>query len=480
MLTSFINRTVFIYFLEAGYLGVSGLFTNVLGLLSFSELGIGTAINYSLYKPIANNDTEKIKSLMRLYKIAYRIIAVCVCVMGLVLFPFLKYLVNTDISMMEIQIYYWIFLFNTVSSYFVTYKTSYVSAIQKDYIVTNINTIGQIVIYISQIVGIFIFKNYLTYLLIQALIGVVQKVFTVIYINRKFPILTENVVQPVDDCTRKELFKNVKALVIHKLGDISVHQTDNIIISVLVNTVTVGFVSNYTTLSGMVTRFTNVIFNSFTASLGNLIAIETPKKQKEIFETFDFIGFWIFGFVTISFITLVQPFITLWIGRDMLIDDFTMVLFFTTIYLEGQSLTVNNFKVAAGRFDDDKWVAFVQTIVNLIVSIIAVKLIGLTGVYIGTIAQRLIVNIVRPLIVYKEVLHDDVTQYFRRFVGRAILITILCILLKMISNILITDLSVWRFFFLGIISTFFSNGVIFLIYRNSPMMKLVLGKLGRK
>lgn len=249
---SIITRTIFVYVLGAEYLGVSGLFSNVLGVLSFTELGIGSAIVFSLYKPIAENDNEKIKSLISLYKRAYRLIAIVVTMIGLIIIPFLDYLVNTDIPMSEIRVYYIIFLFNTVSSYFVTYKTSYVSALQKEYIVTNTTTIGTIVTNVIQIIFLVAGGNYLSYLLIAAIIGLLQKILTVMYLNKKFPILTENDVKPLDTETKNIIWKNVKALIIHKIGDVSVNQTDNIIISAFVNTTAVGLLSNYTTLNTLV------------------------------------------------------------------------------------------------------------------------------------------------------------------------------------------------------------------------------------
>ena len=409
---SIITRTIFVYVLGAEYLGVSGLFSNVLGVLSFTELGIGSAIVFSLYKPIAENDNEKIKSLISLYKRAYRLIAIVVTMIGLIIIPFLDYLVNTDIPMSEIRVYYIIFLFNTVSSYFVTYKTSYVSALQKEYIVTNTTTIGTIVTNVIQIIFLVAGGNYLSYLLIAAIIGLLQKILTVMYLNKKFPILTENDVKPLDTETKNIIWKNVKALIIHKIGDVSVNQTDNIIISAFVNTTAVGLLSNYTTLNTLVSMFTNRFFSSFTASFGNMLAKESVEKQKKIFDIYDLLGFWIYGFVLIAFVTLSQPFVQLWLGKKLLLDNVTMILYFVSLYLAGMTFIPYNFKVAAGRFNEDKWVAFCQAVVNLVVSIIAIKLIGLPGVFVGTIISRMIVVIVRPYIVYKYVLKQSVLYYY--------------------------------------------------------------------
>ena len=197
-LFSMVSRTIFIYVLGAKYLGVSGLFSNILGILSFTNLGIGSAINYALYKPIAENDTEKIKALMKLYKVAYRIIAVVIAVLGCAVIPFLHYLVNTDIPMDQIRVFYILFLIDTVASYFVSYKTSYVTAIQKNYIITNLNTIATVITYVVQIAILFIVPSYLIYLINQIIMSLILKVVTVVYLDKKFPILAEKNAQPLD------------------------------------------------------------------------------------------------------------------------------------------------------------------------------------------------------------------------------------------------------------------------------------------
>jgi O-antigen/teichoic acid export membrane protein len=479
-LLAVICRTLFVYKLGVEYLGVSGLFSNVLGILSFSELGIGSAIVFSLYKPIAENNHEKIKSLLKLYKIAYRVIALVVTVIGVLLVPFLKYLLNTEIPMDEIYIFYAIFLFNTVSSYFVSYKTSYVSAIQKNYIVTNTNTIGTIVVDVLQIVALLLGGSYLVYLLIAAVVGLFQKIATVIYLNNRYPILVEKDVKKLDSTTKNGIWKNVKALIIHKIGDVSVHQTDNIIVSAFVSTNAVGLISNYTTLNSLVATFTNGLFNSFTASFGNLIAKESKQRQYEIFEMYDLMGFWVFGFVMIAFITLSQPFITLWLGGGMIVDNITVILYFVSIYLASMTLIPYNFKIAAGRFDEDKWVAFVQAIVNIIVSIAAVKAIGLPGVYVGTIVQRIIVIVVRPYIVYHYVLDKSVIPYHIRFVLRTLLVGCICVLMWKIKSIILYKITIPRFVFMVVMTVIIPNLIFFIIYGRTNEFKGIVSKMKKK
>lgn len=479
-LFAIICRTVFVYTLGARYLGVSGLFTNILGVLSFSELGIGSAIVFALYKPIADEDSEMVKSLLLLYKKAYRVIAIVVVAIGLAIIPFLRYMVNTDIPMSEINIFYLIFLFNTVSSYFVSYKTSYVTAIQKEYILSVTTTIGTITTNIIQIIFLLVGGQYLGYLIIAALVGLIQKIVTVIYLNKKYPILVEKNVKPLGKDVKSGIWKNVRALIIHKIGDVSVHQTDNIIISSFVSTTAVGLISNYTVLNSLIASFTNKFFSSFTASFGNMIAKESVETQRHIFDVYDLLGFWIYGFVMIAFITLSQPFITLWLGKELLVDNVTMILYFVSLYLAGLTFIPYNFKVAAGKFNEDKWVAFVQAIVNLVVSIVVVKAIGLPGIYVGTIVSRMIVLIVRPCIVFKYILNTSCVRYFIHLVLRSALAFCLCAVLWRIEGLIMSQITIARFVLMCIVTLLVPNAVFLLIFGKTEAFKDIISRLRRR
>ncbi len=477
---SIIARTIFVYKLGADYLGVSGLFSNVLGILSFSEFGIGTAISFSLYRPIADNDYETTKSLLRLFKKAYNVIASFIIVFGFVIFPFLKYLVNTDIPMSQIKVFYFIFLFNTVSSYFVTYKTSYVSALQKNYIVTNAQTVGMIFTNILQIFVMLFGGGYLEYLLVACLIGLLQKIAMVIYLNKKFPILVETTTKPLSKELKDDIWKNVKALIVHKIGDVSVNQTDNIIVSSFISTAAVGVISNYITLNNLIELFTNSFFSSFTAGFGNMIAKENKEKQRFIFDVYDMLGFWIYGFVLVSFVTLAQPFVTIWLGKNMLVDDLTMTLFFVSSFYSGMTYISYNFKVAAGKFNEDKWVAFVQAFTNLFVSIISVKLIGLPGIYVGTLVSRMIVVIVRPYIVYRYILEENVLKYYFRLVRRSILVALIIVVLNYIRKYILCDISIWRFVIMCWITLVLPNITFYIICKNTAAFKDILSRVKKR
>lgn len=477
MLINFITRTVFIYTIGTVYLGINGLFTNVLGVLSFTELGIGTAMNFSLYKPVADGNLEKIKSLMRVYKEAYRVIALIVTLLGLLLLPFLPYIIKGTEGIDNLSLYYLIFLFNTVTSYFVTYKYGLVNAEQKGYILTNIDFVGRLGIGIAQIAALLVYKNFLFYLLAQLIISLLQKVFTSFYINKQYPYLLEKTVQPLDEDEKKRLKTNIKALIIHKLGEISVYQTDNIIISVFLNVGIVGFVSNYNLVLTAATAFLSIAFNSVTASLGNLIATESRERQLEILQVYQFVGFWLYGFATIGFFVLFQPFITLWIGEKNLIDSFSLALILIDNYLKGERIVVNNFKMAGGIFDQDKFIALIQAIVNLIVSVIAVKFIGLPGVYIGTLVQGFISSIWKPIIVYQSLFHQKATSFFKNSLKYGTYTGALIVVLSALKPLISPENSIGSFLIMFFIVTVVSNVVFLLAFWRSPQFQFLWAKI---
>ena len=279
-LMSFILRTIFIARLSRNLLGVNDLYSNILSLLSMAELGIGTALNFSLYAPVARKDTEKVKSYMQMYRKAYHTIAIVVAVIGLALTPFLKYFVKKpgEITVRDMTLYYLIFLFNTVSTYFVSYKYSLVNAEQKNYIQTNINTITKIITVFFQIIILLVIPNLYLYLLADAAVQLIQKLFVNNYLNRLYPYLTDKNVTPLSTEEHSEIWRKTRALVLHKVGDVARLQTDTLIISSFIEVGMAAVVGNYTMVTGTIANFVNIIFNSVISGFGNLIATESKEK----------------------------------------------------------------------------------------------------------------------------------------------------------------------------------------------------------
>ena len=479
LLLQFASRTAFIYYLGEGYLGINGLFSNILGVLSFAELGIGTAINFSLYKPVAENNTEKIKAYMYYYKCAYRVIALIVAVLGLALIPFLDVLVTDPGNVGNITVYYIIYLFNTVSSYFVSYKYSLVNAEQKNYIYTNINLILSAIMTVIQIISLLVWKSFLAYLLVSAIFGFSQKIFISKYFDKLYPYLKEKNVQKLTSAEKDTLITKIKALIIHKIGDVSVHQTDNIIVSAFVSTKMVGLLSNYNLLISTVSSCINVLFNSVTGSLGNMVATESKEYQYAVFKKYRFIGFWFYGFTATALGILMTPFITLWIGGRMAVDTVVVNLLVIDYYMIGQRICLNNIKSAAGIYEPDKYVALLQAIVNLVSSIALVKLIGLPGVYVGTLIQGTLSTILKPILSYKVMFGVSSRYYFIDSLkyGSAVIISYL--ICNIIKNCILSNVTIMNFICMMAVVVVVPNAVVVLLFHKRSEFRVMVSTARR-
>ena len=416
LLISFISRTVFIYTLGSTYLGINGLYSELLTLLSFAELGFGSAMTFALYDPVAKNDHDRIVKLLDFYKKIYRIIALVIAGIGIALVPFLQHIVKGAdwLSIAQLRQYYLIFLLNTVISYFISYKFSYLNALQKNYIHINIEAIVTAICAIAQILVVVISKNFFAYLLINSILLTVSRFVIAYYLNRQYPILKERPEKPLNKDEQKPIFNEVKGLVVHQFASVAVHSTDNIIISSLsgLGVVAVGVISNYNMLMNAILSFVKIVFNSVTSGFGNIVAASSTENFHKVFREVDFLSSWIYGFCAIAFWILLPPFITLWIGAENLIDSTSFLLIVINGYLQGQSTTYNNARIAKGDFSRDKLWALAQALVNLVVSVVGAKELGLVGVYIGTVASRLVYVLFRPFSTYQFLFGRHVKEYY--------------------------------------------------------------------
>ena len=463
---NFILRTVFIDYLGDTLNGVNALYTNILSVLSLAELGIGTALNYCLYKPAADKDYEKIKSYMLLYKNAYRIIGIVIAVIGLLISPFLPWLVKQPegVLVQDLTLYYFIFLFNTVSSYFVAYKYSIANAEQKNYIQTNILTVTKMITVSIQIVVVLATGNFYTYLLTAAGVELIQKIFVTVYFNHRYPYLKEKNVEKLTKEETGEIITKTKALVFHKIGDVARLQTDSVIISAFVNVTVAGFVDNYTWVMNSIANVVNIFFNSVLSGFGNLIATESRERQYQMFKVYRFAACWIYGFTTVGFSMLLTPFIVLWKGEARALPYVVVMCILIDFYFKGERIVLSNFKTAAGVFEQDKYLALIQGAVNLFVSIALVRSIGLVGVYIGTIVSGLIANFTKPAIIYKVILDKPVKGYFVDFVKYIAVTAAVFVLLTGVKKLVMPQITITAFAQMFVIICVVFNGIFLLFF----------------
>lgn len=473
MLVRFVLRQVFILKLGETLIGVEDLYTEVLTMLSLAELGVGTALNYSLYGPVARGEKEKVKSYMLLYKKAYRAIAIVIAAVGVALLPFLPVIVKNPgfLTLGQLRLYYLIFLFNTVSSYFVAYKYSLANAEQKNYIQTNADTVSKLAAVVLQLAGLFVLPNYLLYLLILAGVGLAQKVFMSRYLNRKYPLLKEKEIQPLSKEETDVVIQKTKALMLHRIGDMARLQTDAIIISSFLGVVWVGLIGTYKLIVNSVSNYVNVIFNSVISSFGNLIATEGKERQFRLFKVYRFFGIWIYGFSAVGFFLLLSPLVELYVGKENVLAASIISWFLIDYFFKGERVVLSNFKTAAGIFEQDKYLTLIQGIVNLVISIVLVQKIGMTGVFIGTVVSGLIANISKPVIIYRICFERSAVSYFKESVKYLAVIGAAMAVLIPLQKALMPQVTILKFALMMVIITVIFNGIFLLVFGRSEEFK---------
>jgi O-antigen/teichoic acid export membrane protein len=415
-LLSFISRTVFINTLGIEYLGVNGLFTNILAMLSLAEAGLGASIMYSLYKPIAENDHLKINILMKFYRKAYMVISLIVLTLGLSIMPFLDFFIR-DSQIENIHLIYLIFLLNTVVPYLYVHKNSFLNVCQKSYIVTGIYSISSIISVCIKIGILHYTQNYILYLVIDSFITITNSIVLAVIVNKMYPYLKNKVIDKLDSETKSAITKNVKAIVLQNIGSYLVFGTDNIIISSFVSVAAVGIYSNYNMLIEICRTFINQIFNNIYHSVGNLVANENIDKLYSIYKTYRFLNFWLYSCFTIMLTIMLEPFISIWIGPEFLMDENLLFVLMIIFYERGMRNSISTVKTTAGIFHEDRYAPLCQAVINLVVSIILVKIIGITGVFIGTLVSAIAVPFwTTPYLVYKKVFNLPLANYFLKYV----------------------------------------------------------------
>lgn len=464
ILLGFISRRVLIYSVGVQYLGINGLMINILTIFSLAESGIGVAIGYSLYKPLAENDIEKIKSLMNFYKKTYRALAVLTAGIGMAFYPFLPIFLKGNTAP-DANAIYLLFLFSSVCSYLWSYKITLNSSDQNKYLYTIANTVTQILVLIIKIVILQYTENYLLYLSIEIGSTLLKNLIFSMILDKRYPYLKDKNVQKLDEETKKKLFINIKALFVGKIGYILSQCSDNLVISSIVSITAVGMYSNYTTLITSVAGFVRTFTSGVTASMGNLIASESKEKAYDVYKKIDFINYWLYTFTAICLFCLIEPFVALWLGEDYIMPFSILVLGVMLYYLQGINSGIDVVKNAAGLYRPDRYVPMMEASTNLIVSIILAYKFGLAGVLFGTLFSFLVFSFwTKPYFVYRDVFKVKFSKYVA-WEGKKILVGIGIGLITYYVQVHIQYSNLFLTFLMkGIVSVFLSNTLLILSY----------------
>ena len=454
MILRFVLRTVFIKKLGATYLGVDGLFTNILGFLSLAELGISGAISFSLYEPLAKKDIPKIQALINFYRKAYRIVAAVVLVLGVVLIPFIPKIAKGADGIAHLQLI--------------------ITADQKHYILSNIVLVFNLITIALQTVSLFVFSDYIIYLLISSVFNLMSSLYIFHYSGKLYPFIKHRNNQQLDKKDSRILFTKIKALLYHKIGQVAISQTDSIITSSVINVTMVGYVNNYNMIINVIKSASSSIFDMIVPSLGNLIATEDREHQLLTYKRVEFLNYWVNSFTSISLFFMLTPFVRIWLGENFELADSVVFLLVINYYIYISRLPIFSVRSAAGTFEPDRFSPIVESIVNIAVSIILARQIGIEGVYIGTLVSSFVPWIWSPIVVHKYVFNLSSKKYFFRQGIRFAIVMAYGYLMKLFFDAVNFNGLVLNLVFRGVICLLIPNLVIVLIYSRTNEFKYLI------
>lgn len=478
LILQFICRTIFIKVLGSEYLGLNGLFTNILTILSFAELGLGNAIVYNMYKPLAEKNDKEVSELLRLYKKCYNVIAILIFGAGILCIPFLNDLVGEVPNINEsIYLIYTLFLLQSITSYFLTYRRSLISADQKEYMCSNADLIAEIVASILKIFVLLVLKNYIIFLLIQISRNIIANGILYFKSKKMYPNINENKAGNISKEKTKSIFKNVKDLMLYKISSTINSGIDNIIITKLIDLTTVGIASNYSLLIGAVNELLHRVMLSFTAGIGNLNAKDSLENREKVFYILTFIVTWIYGFCAIMLAVFLNPFIKIWIGSEYFLNISVVFALVLEFYICGVQYAGYNYAITTGLFKKAKWGAFISAILNVILSIILGIKFGVFGIFLATGLSRLCAQTwYDPYLVFKYEFKKSSSKYFIKFIRNFIFVVInLVVCYLVFSNVAMK--SITSLVLNAILCAILSNIIFIILFFSTWEFKDMINRL---
>lgn len=435
-LLSFVSRTALIYYIGGDFVGLSSVFTNILGYLNVVELGIGQAVTYSLYKPLKEKDYERINTLLSLYRRIYHSIGIFIGIGAFIVSLFMNKLIHTKvIPLWQVRIYFYIYAIITISSYFITYIQILVMAEQKEYIITKVTGYFYTTKIVIQVLSNLLLKNYTVWIIIELFFSIL----TNIYINKKVfkehDWINLNSDKKFIDLIRenKQIFIDTKNLLYHKIAGVIVFQTDSLVISAFTNLKKVATYGNYIMIESIVKSIIGTVFGGVRASVGDLIAEGDNERSYLMWRDMYIFSNLIGTILVFCFFININDFMYLWAGKEYVLDDLAVIVLSINLFIYITRTATVTFNFGYGLFWD-KWAAIIEATVNLIVSLILVKTFGVAGVLIGTFMSNILIVVCwKPYMLFRYGFSRKVAGYIKELLK----VTAMTIVSVLISNILV-------------------------------------------
>lgn len=480
ILVPFLLRTAMIHYLGMEYIGLNSLFISILSVLNLAELGVGSAIVFSMYKPIAEDDEVTICALMRLYRLYYRVIGLAILVVGLILLPFIPNLISGDVpDGVNIYILYLLNLGATVISYWLFgYKTCLLVAHQRTYVSSRVLLFTNTIQYILQFGALILFRNYYYYLFIALFLQAFANICSAIVVEKMFPKY-----HPKGKLTKEEekaIHRRVGDLFTNKIGSVLLSSGDTMVISAFLGLSALAIYNNYYYIINCVLGFVTIFYKSITAGVGNSLIVESKEKNYNDFKTFQFIVFWIIGFCVSCLLCLYQPFMWLWIGDAEFILPMGMVVLFCIYFMSLQVIySLGTYKDAGGIWHEDRFRPLTASIVNLVVNVILVRYIGLYGILISTIFASVCVDI--PWLisnVFRNIFNTSCKKFVKVTIKYIVIDCIVAVITYLVCNF-VNDSGIVSFGIKMILCIVVPNILLTCIYFKTKEFKKALNILER-
>ena len=416
ILLGFGYRTLFVFMFSEVYLGINGLFTNILQILSLAELGITTAIVYRFYEPISRDDVHYVGMLMNFFGRVYRMIALSILGIGCCFIPFLPHLINSSDQLpgdINLYIIYILFLINTVASYVFSYKMTILSADQKNYVTSVIDLIQTVVRYAVQIIVLYQTKDYTITLFIGIVATLLLNFICSVWTEHQYKeVFAVKEMLPKED--QKLIFEDTRACMYHKIGGTVLNSTDSVVLTKMVSLAMTGIYSNYSMLLTYIQQFIGQILGNFTASVGNAIQKMSDDDYYKLFKKLNFLGLWVASIVSVGVYGVIDDFVRVWLGDKYVLDATTTMIVVIQLFITLSKITSGAFTNAAGLFVMDKIRPLIEAVLNLVISIILTFYMGISGVFLGTIiSMALTVCWREPYLLYKYSFKRSVFDYWK-------------------------------------------------------------------
>ena len=429
LLGPFILRTIFIYTLGMEYLGLNSLFTSILSVLNLAELGVGSALVFSMYKPIAEDDTEKICALMNLYKLYYRIIGAVILIIGLILVPFIPKLISGSVPEdVNIYVLYLMNLGATVLSYWLfAYKTCLFGAHQRNDMIAKVTIVSSTLQYIIQAIFLISISNYYLYLTITLTTGIFNNLYAAYKSNKMYPKYKAR--GNLERTEVKEIHRKVRDLFTSKIGGAVVDSADTIVISTFLGLTTLAIYNNYFYIMSSIYGFIMIIFNACMAGVGNSLIVESEDKNYNDLKKFLYIVCWIASVCTCCLLGLYQPFMKMWVGEKSMLSFNLVICICIYFFVRNINTLINMYKDAAGMWHEDKWRPLVVSLANLGLNLILVHYIGLFGILLSTILTMAFIGM--PWLIYNlftVIFKRNAVEFILKMLFYTGLVCVMCVI----------------------------------------------------